>query len=100
MIRKLLKVFIPVVMIAGLSLIGYAVYEIYTIKNLEDKATAEAEELLRESRNKAKIGKPLVREEFEPEFGSSVGMLTIDKIDANLPIVAGTHEDDLRKGVG
>src|SRR5699024_3788293 len=43
---------------------------------------------------------PILKKDFKPNFGDSAGMLVIDKIDANLPIVEGTSEDDLKKGVG
>ncbi|MER2057688.1 MAG: class D sortase, partial [Niallia sp.] len=35
-----------------------------------------------------------------PSIGDAVGLLVIDKIDGELPIVEGTDPDDLEKGVG
>lgn len=37
---------------------------------------------------------------WQPEIGEEMGTLTIPKIDATLPIIHGTSEDELDKGVG
>ena len=38
--------------------------------------------------------------DFSPDTGETVGILHIPKLEADLPIVEGTHEDELAKGVG
>lgn len=41
-----------------------------------------------------------VEKVFDPKHGEVVGILSIPKINGELPIIEGTDEDDLEKGVG
>lgn len=88
----LLTIFIVAIIIAGISMMGLAGKDYVETKTVEKQSTEKAKELLSKE--------PIKREEFKPDFGEATGMLVIDKIDADLPIVEGTHEDDLKKGVG
>ena len=38
--------------------------------------------------------------DFTPDNGKTVGLLSIPKLDEDLPIIEGTHEDELAQGVG
>ncbi|WP_100333171.1 class D sortase [Bacillus alkalisoli] len=86
--------------IAGLSFVGYGLFE----KIKMDKKTEQAMEVAldiisnRASANEDDLlTKP---DDWNPEFGDVVGLLQIERINAKLPIVAGTDPDDLEKGVG
>lgn len=43
---------------------------------------------------------PMVREQFDPNENDVIGLLEIPKIEAELPIIEGTDEEMLEKGVG
>lgn len=90
-----MRFLIAALVIGGLTFTFWGIKEFFESKILEDKATQEAIELLERTKDN-----PISKEDFDPNFGDAVGILTIDKIGANLPIVDGTSEDDLRKGVG
>ena len=85
-------------MILGFAIIAFSGYYIWDGKQKEAESIARAEALLDEG-NKSKEG-PKKTGPFEANFGDEIGMLQIDKIDANIAIVEGTHEDELRHGVG
>lgn len=90
-----IKFIIAGLIIGGIVLLAIGGKEYVEVKIVEDRATKEAEKLIEETKDN-----PIKKEDFNPSFGDSVGILTIDRIGANLPIVDGTSEDDLKKGVG
>ncbi|WP_318508668.1 class D sortase [Bacillus sp. T3] len=88
MIRKLSYLFIVI----GLVTIGFSLYQIYKTKTVQSNSLTKAHEILK---------KPNVNiDEFSPFTGDVAGILSIARIDAELPIVEGTDADDLEKGVG
>jgi sortase A len=104
--------------IGGTSLIGFGVYAIWDTSQKTDVALEEAEELLRnyneqnsnlltgDKENKDEEVTEVAaqnyvhRNEFNPVHGETVGILEIPALDAKLPIVEGTNEDELSRGVG
>jgi sortase A len=88
MVRKISSLLI----IAGLVIVGYSAFQMYQTKTSQTHSLKKAQEII----EKAEITK----EEFSPFKGDVVGILSIPKIDAELPIVEGTDGDDLEKGVG
>lgn len=93
MTRKFIRIVMGLLLLGGIILVLKSGIELNEIKAEEKKTLIEVTELL----EKPKIEK---KEFTEPQFGESVGNLVIPQIEAMLPIVEGTHEDDLRKGVG
>lgn len=91
----LVKGFIYVCILVGVGLVGWSGWQYFDSKKQEEKATEEAYELIEEAKTN-----PIEKKDFAPDFGEAAGMLVIDKIEANLPIVEGTSEDDLKKGIG
>ncbi|NMD72268.1 class D sortase [Bacillus sp. DNRA2] len=88
MVRKLSILLI----IVGLIIIGYSAFQIFKTKTVQTNSLEKAHEILK---------KPKVDiEDFSPFMGDVVGILSIPRIDAELPIVEGTDADDLEKGVG
>lgn len=92
MMKKIAALFI-LIGIVFLSIGGYQY-----IKTLvgERQALAEAEELLA-APNNGEFDEEVV---FEPQFGDTIGLLDIEKIEASIPIVEGTDPDELERGVG
>ena len=89
------------IMLIGVIIIGFAVFQIYDGKQKQNESLARAESLLQESESNPVNKKDKKdREPFEANFGEEVGLLSIDKIDANIAIVEGTDEDELAHGVG
>ncbi|HLR64692.1 MAG TPA: class D sortase [Pseudogracilibacillus sp.] len=90
---KKLSIFI---MLIGVGIISFALFQMYDSKQKQSESYARAEALLdnKDAREAEKV-KP-----FKASFGDEVGMLTIKKIDARIPIVEGTDEDELAHGVG
>ncbi|WP_096156564.1 class D sortase [Bacillus sp. FJAT-45066] len=86
--------------IAGLSFVGYGLFE----KIKMDKKTEQAMEVALDiiSNRASANGDDLLTkpDDWNPGFGDVVGLLQIERINAKLPIVAGTDPDDLEKGVG
>lgn len=87
----------------GLAIIVYGGSQLFETKSAQSESMAEAQTLVNVKEKKKgtnAIQQVELAEEFSPETGETVGLLHIPKLEADLPIVEGTHEDDLAKGVG
>lgn len=97
MIKKLALIII----IMGIALIGVGGYQFSKTKEAQKNSLAEAHRILDLSKEKTSTElKTENIETFNPKDGETVGILSIPKINAELPIVEGTSEDELEKGVG
>ncbi|SLL35672.1 Sortase (surface protein transpeptidase) [Mycobacteroides abscessus subsp. abscessus] len=83
--------------VGGVLFIGYGVWNIMDTKAQTENSLSEAKVAI-EKGNEKWVDKDSDR--FIPSIGDAVGLLVIDKIDGELPIVEGTDPDDLEKGVG
>jgi sortase A len=84
--------------VVGLCIVGYAVWEIADTKMQTSKSLDEAKAIV-----ESPPSKEVYKEEdgtFKPPMGEAVGILQIPRLNADLPIVEGTDPDDLEKGVG
>lgn len=84
--------------IVGLCIVSYAIWEIFDTKMQTSKSLDEANAIV-----KSPPRKDIYKQEdgsFKPPIGEAVGILQIPKLKADLPIVEGTDPDDLEKGVG
>lgn len=81
----------------GVLFIGYGVWNIMDTKAQTQNSLSEAKAAINKGSEKW-VDKESKR--FVPSIGDAVGLLEIDKIDGELPIVEGTDPDDLEKGVG
>ena len=93
------------IILAGLVVIGIGVWQIVETKFQTDSSLKEAKEIVAkaESRGEADLDEEIpkrVKKIEPPDFGDTVGLLTIPKIKAELAIVEGTDPNDLKKGVG
>lgn len=86
-----------VLIIAGIFFLGFGGFQLYQTKTAQSKSLEEARSLLNSKNTPSQKTRP---EKFNPKTGESVGLLHIPKLKADLPIVEGTDEDDLEKGVG
>lgn len=83
--------------VGGVLFIGYGVWNIMDTKAQTENSLSEAKAAINKG-NEKWVDKESKR--FVPSIGDAVGLLEIDKIDGELPIVEGTDPDDLEKGVG
>ncbi|WP_062051830.1 class D sortase [Bacillus sp. JCM 19034] len=89
-----MKFFANLIIVVGLALVFYSGYNIYDNYMKQNDSIAQANELLK--RNST----PKSAEEMVIEQGDAIGILYIPRFDKELPIVSGTDEDDLDRGVG
>ncbi|PLR67599.1 MULTISPECIES: class D sortase [Bacillaceae] len=91
------KFFSLLLIIGGLIFTGYGVWQIVETNVKTNQTLADAQAAIRSAEDKEL---PPSGERYEPEVGDAVGILKIDRLKAELPIVEGTDPDDLEKGVG
>lgn len=95
--KKLSLLFI----IIGLLIIGYSAFQIVQGNMKQKIALSEAKNItqLDENMSTSDKLKPTF-DDFNPLKGDTVGILEINKIEAELPIIEGTDEEELDIGVG
>ena len=84
--------------VVGLCIVVYAVWEIVDTKMQTSKSLDQAKAII-----ESPPSKEVYKEAdgtFKPPMGEAVGILQIPRLNADLPIVEGTDPDDLEKGVG
>lgn len=89
-------------LLGGLILISFGGYQIITGKVAQGESIQEAKEVIEQS-NEFKKNSPEKKAapvDFLPEDGEAIGILDIPALNSELPIIEGTHEDELAKGVG
>ena len=90
------------IIIAGLVVIGIGVWQIVETKFQGDTSLKEAKKIVAQAESLT-IDEELPKRNKKiepPNFGDTVGLLTIPKIKSELAIVEGTDPNDLKKGVG
>lgn len=98
-------------MVLGLVIISIAIFQYAQHQIKLKKALAQAEVFIGGkpgdtletnplSAPKDNADPPVVRQQFNPGENDVIGLLEIPKIDAELPIIEGTDEEMLDKGVG
>ncbi|PLR77242.1 class D sortase [Bacillus sp. V3-13] len=92
-----MKAVAVLLLIAGVSLAGTGAAGFFQVKKAQHISYRKAEQVLKTN---AAIPDHLAEKAFEPKHGAVVGMLEIPKLEARLPIIEGTDEDELEKGVG
>lgn len=87
-------------LIVGLGFIGYSGYQIWDTKQEQQAALEEVDRIFAQASKDFvfdEVGKEV---QFDADVGDKIGKLLIPKIDANLPIVEGVDEKELKQGVG
>src|SRR5690625_3122856 len=99
-------------MLTGIAFILFGGYQIWYKTKKQNKSLAEAKELIQAHDSHRQYNKdikdsegpeddqPSVPIDFQPETGDTVGLLNIPKLEATLPIIEGTDEEELEHGVG
>lgn len=90
-------------MMIGIGFLAFGGYQWYSTTSAQSDATAEAKAMIakRDASSKTEDSNVLeVAKSFNPYMGETAGMLHIPKLEADLPIIEGTHEDELERGVG
>ncbi|MEB1808117.1 MAG: class D sortase [Bacillaceae bacterium] len=93
-----MRVISYVFIIGGLALLIYGGYQYCQTQTAQKESLASAYELLEKKETEEEVQRTI--DDFDPQMGDTVGILSIPAIDAELPIVEGTDEDELEKGVG
>jgi sortase A len=86
--------------ISGICLFGYGGYQWFQTERAQNTSLKEAQALLNNKNSIAPAETEKTVQSFAPGMGDTVGILSIPKLASDLPIVEGTDEDDLEKGVG
>lgn len=92
---------------AGMFFSGLGIYQWIHTNKAQDKSLAEAKALLNDE-TPSHTSSSTIQEgrktesiaSFSPETGETVGILHVPRLNADLPIIEGTDEDELEKGVG
>src|SRR5690625_2641768 len=85
-----------ILILAGLVFLGYGGYQLFKTEAAQKDSLSEAKSFIKQEGSTDESD----QEDFSPDTGDAAGILHIPKLDAELPIVEGTHEDELEKGVG
>jgi sortase A len=99
MLKKILKSYSIIVMLVGLLLISYSAYEIFQQKHEQAKALEDARSKV-SSQDHSDKHDDSPASEYSFQKGDAAGILTIPTLNKELPIIEGTDEEELEKGVG
>lgn len=95
--RKIISIFL---ILLGVLLVSISFYQ-FTQQNVQTKtALREAEELIGENKEQSVHNNKQIQHQFQPKDGDVIGIIQIPKLDKSLPIIEGTAEEMLEKGVG
>ncbi|MCK0470438.1 class D sortase [Halalkalibacter sp. APA_J-10(15)] len=95
-----MKIIANIIIIVGLALVFYSGYNIYDNHAKQNESIAQANELITKTNSNSEGGKPTSAEDMDINQGDVIGILYIPRFDKELPIVSGTDEDELDRGVG
>jgi len=95
------KNWLPILFIGfGLFCVAYGGWKLWSMHSAQNEALKEAHQLVGAEGLKKKERSEVVPSDFQPKMDEVIGILHIPKLKAQLPIVEGTDEDELEKGVG
>lgn len=94
--KRFLKILTGLLFTTGFILIGYALYHIWDGNNQVEKRIVEAKKIVEQNNNDSQIDPSSI----SYQQGETIGILKIPKLKKELPIIEGTDEEELEKGVG
>ncbi|MEN0664141.1 class D sortase [Caldifermentibacillus hisashii] len=94
--KRFLKILTGLLFTTGFILIGYALYHIWDGNNQVEKRMVEAKKIVEQNNNDSQIDPS----SLSYQKGETIGILKIPKLKKELPIIEGTDEEELEKGVG
>lgn len=91
--------------IVGLFFIINGGYQIIKTNKAQDENLAKAKSIINHNQTNQQTPDDSIfpddeSKNFNPAQGETVGILSIPRLDSELPIIEGTHEDELAQGVG
>lgn len=94
-----MRIFSILLIVAGIAFLGFGGYQWFSTEIAQKNSLVEAKEILEEATTTEETDEfdPF---DFAPDTGETAGILHIPKLESDLPIVEGTDEDELEKGVG
>lgn len=92
-------------MIVGLFFIINGGYQIIKTNKAQEENLAKAKSIINHNQTNQQTPDDSIfpddeSKNFNPAQGETVGILSIPRLDSELPIIEGTHEDELAQGVG
>ncbi|MEI2666689.1 class D sortase [Rossellomorea sp. LJF3] len=93
-----LKIISISLLVSGSALLIYSSYLLITINMNEEKALSKAQTVISELEEKNQLHSPASQYSFNP--GDIIGILQISKLNKEMPIIEGTDESELERGVG
>jgi sortase A len=97
-VKKVVYTFALLLIIGGVSLTGYSIFQIWDSNQAQKEALVQAEELISAPTDEEMEEKEIVIPTYEK--GDKVGVLEVPKLGEKMPIIEGTDEEELRVGVG
>ena len=94
--KRFLKILTGLLFTTGFILIGYALYHIWDGNYQVEKRIVEAKKIVEQNNNDSQIDPS----SLSYQKGETIGILKIPKLKKELPIIEGTDEEELEKGVG
>lgn len=97
MLKKMSVLFI----IAGVILLGYSGFQLYSSAQKEKERLNEASDLVAKKDEQTEDAESEIEFDYDKyETGDTLGILYIPRLDREIPIIEGTDEDELAQGVG
>ena len=93
-----LKIISISLLVSGSALLIYSSFLLITVNMNEKKALSKAQAELSDLEEKNQFDSPAFQYSFNP--GDIIGILRISKLNKELPIIEGTDESELERGVG
>ena len=97
-----MRFFSMLLITVGIVILGFGGYQWYATETAQKNSLAEAKELIEDSTEETPSNEEAKIDgtNFSPSTGETAGILHVPKLDSELPIIEGTHEDELAQGVG
>ncbi|MBE4907941.1 class D sortase [Bacillus luteolus] len=101
----MLKYISMFIIVGGFLLVVAGTYQYAQTENAQKSSLSEAYKVLKKGTVKhssTEVEQTVQKEEieFSPKQGDAVGILSIPRLNSELPIIEGTDEDELARGVG
>lgn len=98
-LRRFLQLIMILCFVTGISLTGYSLFQIGKGTYYVEKRRAEARQIIQKGEN-AENPESIDYSSISYKKGETIGLLSIPKLDRDLPIIEGVDEEELEMGVG
>ncbi|ARK29075.1 class D sortase [Halalkalibacter krulwichiae] len=90
-----MKLIARIIILVGIGFLAYGGYELYQSSSKQNQSMAEAKQML----EKAQPGQ-MSADDMVIKDGDVIGTLYIPRLEKEIPIISGTDEEELSRGVG